>query len=169
MLIAILSQTPWWVFILFAYVLFIGIKALSTRTLPASKLAVAPAIFAVWGVFALSGMLGPNMEGWLTFCISLIVGGLAGWGLAKIGRAQRLPDQQIELQGSPITLILVLLIFGSKYALGYWQAVDPGAAGTPAFLFADAGVTGVVIGMFVGRFLGILSRCRALPDHIANA
>lgn len=159
---AAISQTPTWVFVIFAYVLYVGIKGLGTRVAPIWKLAVVPFIFAVLGVHGLVHMVGDEPLAWAMFGISLLVGGLAGWKISKTGIVEPLPGKQVKLSGSPVTLILVLLIFASKYALGFWMATGTAVAQSVPFMLTDAGVTGLVIGMFLGRYLGILRRCGML-------
>lgn len=156
-----LEHTPWWVFLILAYVAWIGIKALRTRVVEFRKLAVAPVIFAVWGLASLFQMFGLNPVALGILAVALIAGGLAGWGISRLGEVQPMGGGKVEVSGSPVTLILVLAIFASKYTLGYWIAVDPAARETMAFVAFDAGVTGVVIGVFLGRFWGLYSRYRA--------
>ena len=41
----ILHSTPWWVFALFALLMWLGFQALRSRTLPLWRLLITPAIF----------------------------------------------------------------------------------------------------------------------------
>jgi hypothetical protein len=47
---AIVRGTPLWVWLLLAYLLSRGLKALKGGTTPLSKLAIVPVVFAVWGL-----------------------------------------------------------------------------------------------------------------------
>lgn len=161
---AALAHTPWWVFAIFIYVLTIGVGALKTRQIEIAKMAIIPAVFAVWGTWSLLSLFGANAGAIGLFLAAMIAGAGVGWLLSRQGtvRADR-ARKLIELSGSPVTLVLVLAIFISKYALGYWLAVEPAARTSLSFMVADATVSGVVIGVFIGRFAGLLRRYRTAP------
>ena len=44
------ARTPLWVWVLFAFLLFIGICALRTSTISFARLAILPIVFLVWGL-----------------------------------------------------------------------------------------------------------------------
>src|ERR1700674_1462716 len=50
MIFQIIAGTPWWVWILFLFLLWIGIRALKTSVAPFWRLLILPAIFFVWGI-----------------------------------------------------------------------------------------------------------------------
>jgi hypothetical protein len=50
MLFNILQNTPWWVFALFALLVWLGLQALRPRTLPIWRLLITPAVFIGWGI-----------------------------------------------------------------------------------------------------------------------
>jgi hypothetical protein len=163
-IVAALEHTPWWVFLIFIFVLSRGVAALQTRTIEISKLAIVPVIFAVWGAYGLFQLFGPSPEAIGIFVVALLVGAAVGLVLSRHGAVRA--DQTkglVEISGSPVTLILVLIIFIGKYSLGYWAATDPGARDSIQFLAVDATVSGLVIGIFVGRFAGLWRRYKAAP------
>src|ERR1700674_1459112 len=53
-IINILQNTPWWVFALFALLMWLGFQALRPRTLPMWRLLITPTIFIGWGVISLA-------------------------------------------------------------------------------------------------------------------
>jgi hypothetical protein len=52
--IGILLHTPWWVFVVFALLLALGIQALRPRVVSAWRLLVTPGIFIAWGLVSLA-------------------------------------------------------------------------------------------------------------------
>lgn len=163
-IVAALTHTPWWVFAIFVVVILRGVAALSTRTVAVWKLALLPTIFAVWGVYSLLDLFGLDVAALTLFSAALAAGAGLGLALAQLGTVRSDPAKNlIEISGSPITLILILIIFAAKYALGYWLAVDAGARSSFGFLAADAVAAGAVIGVFVGRLAGLLRRYRTAP------
>jgi hypothetical protein len=165
--VAALSHTPWWVFLIFFFVLSRGIAALQTRVVEISKLAIVPLIFAVWGGYSLFKLFGLNPTGIGIFVLALLVGVGVGLALSRHGTVRA--DQTlglVEVSGSPVVLILTLIIFTSKYAVGYWVATEPGARDSIGFLATDAIVSGLVIGIFVGRFAGLWRRYKAAAPGV---
>lgn len=163
-IVAALEHTPWWVFVIFLFVTMRGVSALQTRTVEISRLAILPAIFAIWGGYSLFNLFGLDPEAIGIFALALLIGAIVGLALSRHGAVRA--DQAnglVEVSGSPVTLILVLVIFCSKYALGYWAATDRGARDSFPFLAADAIVSGLVIGIFIGRFAGLWRRYKAAP------
>lgn len=53
-IIAILQNTPLWVFALFAILMVLGIQALRERTLPIWRLLLTPVLFIGWGISSLA-------------------------------------------------------------------------------------------------------------------
>jgi hypothetical protein len=165
-----LQHTPWWVFVLFVFIVSRGVAALRAQTVPIARLALIPAIFAVWGVYNLFQLFGFNLAALGAFAAALLIGAGVGAILSRHGsvRADHAKGL-VEISGSPVTLVLVLAIFISKYALGYWQGVDRNARTSVGFLAADAIVSGFVIGMFVGRLAGLWLRYKTAPETMLDA
>jgi hypothetical protein len=104
------------------------------------------------------------------FVAALLVG--VGIGLVLSWHGTVRADQTlglVEVSGSPVTLALMLIIFASKYALGYWAATEGGVRDSIGFLAADAIVSGLVIGIFAGRFAGLWRRYKAAPPSALAA
>jgi len=163
------EHTPWWVFAIFAYLLWKGVQGLRTRTVSLVTLAIMPAFFAALGIYSLFQTLGLNGTAVAIFVAALAAGVGCGFGLSRLGTVRGSGDRSVEISGSPIPLILMLAIFVSKYALGYWLYADPTAPTTLSFLAVDAIVSGFVIGNFLGRYLGIVQRYRQAEQVVSTA
>lgn len=55
-----LKNTPVWVYLLFAFLLYRGIKARTPATVTLEKLALIPAIFLVWDIYDLITYRDPH-------------------------------------------------------------------------------------------------------------
>ena len=74
----ILIHTPLWVFPLFAYLVWQGIKATRPRTAPISRSLIVPAVFIVWGLSRLlsrQDYIWPLVS-WITAALVLMPVGL---------------------------------------------------------------------------------------------
>jgi hypothetical protein len=157
----ILSSTPTWVYILLAYLIFIGIKSSKTNVVSIIKLAVIPIIFSVMSVETLTSSFNLSDLTVGIWAISIIVG--AAIGFIQIYRLKLKVDRKnllIKVPGTWSTLILVLIIFASKYYFGMELAMDPNFAHQSIFEFTMLAISGLFTGMFVGKLLCFIYRMK---------
>ena len=162
----IIANTPAWVWALLAFLLFMGIRALRTSTAPLWRIAIMPTIFFSWGIVSLYGLHGIGMTRLLPWMAALIAGILIGSLIASMQpiRADKV-RHLVQVPGGPLTLILILLIFATKYAFGFLHATRPTLFAEPRFWVSEIAISGVLAGMFVGRFVGLWRRYRAAPHE----
>ena len=123
--------------------------------------------FLVWVLMSIHGEVTDLRSAYEAFAAGMAVGGVFGWILwSRAGRATYHPETRtIERPGSPITLVLLVLAFASKFVLMTMLARDHGLAADAAFSAAFGGVSGLVDGMFWGGTLSQVWHLRhlALP------
>jgi len=152
-----LIHTPLWVFPLFAYLVWQGIKAMRPRTTTIWRSLIVPAIFIIWG---LSRLLLGYRHG---------IGPLLSWSgaalvLAPVGlltaRTFELDHVtgQINRPGSPIPLLRNVTIFSLQYTVAVIAAVDP--AGLTIATLIGRAVSGATTGYFLGRTIALLRQYR---------
>ena len=148
------SQTPWWVYVLFIYLVQRGISASKTQVVSIKKLTILPLVFVALSIHTLMTSFHVNAMVIGVWLASIILGSIIGWLLIcqhqfKIDRKNWL----IQLPGSWMTLILILAIFISKYYFSYQLGSDPELANQTGFEFSMLGITGICTGLFVGRLV----------------
>ena len=153
----ILIHTPIWVFPLFAYLVWQGIKAMRPRTTTIWRSLLVPAIFIIWGLSRLqSGYqhgIGP-----------LLMWTVAALALAPVGLLTAKPFEldhvtgRINRPGSPTPLIRNVTIFALQYTVAVIAAVEPGGL-TIASLIGRA-ASGAMTGYFLGRTIALLRQYR---------
>ena len=164
----ILSGTPLWVWVLFAYLMWLGSRSLKPSQVPVRKVAVLPVVFIVWGLSGLTRHPFPA-EAIAAFWL----GGLAGGLLLGLASGPRLlaVDRDgggiIHFPASPLPLIRNLLIFGAHYVLNVLLALRP--ADAASLMQADIAVSGASAGYFVGWAFMLWQRYRAAPAASATA
>lgn len=158
-LCVIIAKTPLWVWPLFAYLLINGFKALYARTVPWYSVALFPLILLVLQIRTLTAALYEYgvfyLLGWL-----LAFGVAAGVGYALFSSRDVIAHRKqgtITIPGSPLILILVLVIFCTRYVFGYLAAVQPELCATPGFTLLQLLVGGIFGGLFFGRMACYLS------------
>jgi hypothetical protein len=159
-LLAILTHTPWWVFLLGALLVARGVPALRTRSVPLARVLIVPSVFMVWGVASLAmrsaaaPMLAP------VWFVCAVAGLALGWQTTRllgvrIDRAAR----RVTLPGSVVPLVRNLTIFVVKYALGVAAALAPLWRADLALW--SIGVSGLSAGYFAAWVLRLVLRYRA--------
>lgn len=153
-----LSHTPTYVYFVFFYLFVVGFQASKDRVVSIYKPVI---ILIVFWFLSISGItkLKLDYSYYILFLSVIIVSGYLGWRLVAnkkilIDKKKRL----IALPGSWTTLVLVLIIFSSKYYLGYKNSQDP------CFIFSSGSrlltifTSGFSLGLISGRFINYMYR-----------
>ena len=152
-------HTPWWVYALFFYLLFVGVKAIKPRTIPLGKLFIIPAVFFVWGVSGIIEAAGFSMLHVLWWLLGLIVvAGLAYLRVSRLSIMANRANKTMQIPGTYTTLIVILIIFASKYYFAAMLGTNPNLVHNMKFIIADLMISGGVTGWFVGNLAGYLRR-----------
>jgi hypothetical protein len=162
----VIANTPLWVWVLLAFLLFLGIRALRPATVPVWRAAILPVIFFAWGMAGLYALYGLGAMQALVWAAALGIG--AGIGLVIAGLQPVRADKVrhlVQIPGGPLTLVLILLIFATKYEFGFLHATQPSLFAEPRIWLAEVAVSGLLAGMFVGRFAGLWRQYRAGPHE----
>jgi hypothetical protein len=149
----IIHGTPIWVWVLLVALLSRGLEALRSRTAPLSTLAITPLIFAGWGIVHL---ISDPLAGWFAV-IAWIAGSLIGiaGGVVMANRSRFVVDpiaNTVMLPGSVLPLLLIVVTFVTKFWLGIEIATVTDLSSLGTVVLIDAAVSGVVAGIFGGRF-----------------
>jgi hypothetical protein len=155
--IAIIHGTPTWVWVLLVVLVSRGIKAMKGGTAPLSKLAIVPLIFAGWGIAHLATQ---TLAGWHAAFVWLIAAAVGtGIGMLIASRTRFTVDpieKSVTLPGSIVPLVLILATFAAKFWIGFEMATLAHPASLALYVLIDASVSGMVAGIFGGRFLTYL-------------
>jgi len=161
MLVQILRGTPMWVFALFAYLVWMGVKRLRPGVRNVRGIWWTPAIFIGWGVLGLlqhDGAFAQTVMDWL-------VGAAAGGVFGAAPRQRMLVDRlhrRVLQPGSIIPLTRNVLIFGGHYLLNVAATMRP--ALRDVLMNWDVVVSGLGAGYFIGWALRFVQSYRAAPQ-----
>jgi hypothetical protein len=170
----VLSGTPTWVFILFAYLVWNGVRRLQPRVREVNKIWITPGIFIVWGLIGLFLRPGDFSAVLAHWAVGAILGAALGFAFSIPMQKDR-DRRLVLLPGSVLPLLRILVIFGSHYVLRVAAALH--ADQSAAYLTWDIYVSGASAGYFAGwslRFMRSYAeapqappftvlRCRAIP------
>lgn len=163
-LMQILSHTPAWVYILFAYLISRGMKALKPAEVTPLKLAIVPALLTGWGLSDLVRLYGVSAASLLPWVCALGVGAVVGWFLIR-GRAIEVNRASgvITRPADYTVLPLILTAFTIKYSFGVVAAIAPDRLADPSFRMLDLTLSGMLAGIFVGKLAHYLTRYFSEP------
>jgi hypothetical protein len=159
-------NTPPWVWPLLAFLLFLGIRALRPRTASLWRVAILPTVFCVWGLYGLVSLHALTAQRVLPWAGAVAIGIAAGMLIASLQpiRADKV-RHLVRAAGGPLTLVLILSVFASKYAFGFLHATRPDLFAEPRFWLTELALSGVLTRMFVGRFAGLWRQYRTAPHE----
>jgi hypothetical protein len=162
----IIAGTPTWVWALLVLLVYLGTRALRSQTAPLWRIAILPTVFVVWGLYGLIASNNVSLQRTAPWLLALAVGTAIGFTIAGLRpiRADR-THGLVHVAGGPFTLVLSLLIFAIKYVFGVLHAMDPTAFADARFWLTELAVSGVLTGMFIGRFAGLWRQYRAAPEE----
>jgi hypothetical protein len=142
-IIDFISHTPWWVWAILVYVIFIGIKTLQTRVVFIPQLFLIPVILIALKYKIIFSELIFSYIGFL------LLGILVGIYLAFKSRSViNKKESTVKIEGSSSTLILLLSFFGTKYLLVYLQETQTLSMN---YAFVDTAISAALSGYFLGR------------------
>jgi hypothetical protein len=149
----ILTHTPIWVFPLFAYLVWLGVKAMRPRTVTIWRSLIVPAVFIVWGLSRLISRQQDTMwplVAWFAAAAILLLVGLLTAHPIELDHT----TGEIRRRGSAIPLIRNITVFALQYTVAVIAAVDPHDATTAAIV--GRAISGGTTGYFLGRTIALL-------------
>jgi hypothetical protein len=102
----------------------------------------------------------------LPWAVALVAGIAIGMLIASVQpiRADK-TRHLVRTAGGPLTLLLIVLIFTTKYEFGFLHATQPALFAEPRFWLTEIAISGMLAGMFIGRFAGLIRHYRAAPHE----
>lgn len=175
--------TPTWVWVLFVYLLSIGIKAIKTQIASIPRLFLMPVVFIVVnsnrflfssGVFektreGISAVSIFNDETALLFILFTILGILIGYYvMSRVGFEVYKPTQEskikstielvtkstVKIPGSYYILVFIIFVFSIRYVFGFLHAVNPTLDDQLKLL--ECSISSILIGFALGRAVCVL-------------
>jgi len=152
MLMPVLHNTPFWVFILFFGLLALGLRQTQTRVMKPVRVlgpALGLSVFSLYGVLSTWPTHPLTLACWLGAALAV---GLALAHLPPPHGAQFDPDQRrFTVPGSLVPLAAMLGLFMAKYVLGAAQALHADWVQQPTLALLCATGLGAFSGIFAGR------------------
>lgn len=154
----IVANTPRWVFVVLVVVLAAGLlqtrprEVRFRRAVALSAVMVALSVVGVWSTF------GTEQLAVASWGAGLLTGTAAGRYLLSGSKiAYRVEPALFELPGSWAPLLLMMLIFATRYVVGVTASLQPDLLQSPPYLASACAVYGVLSGFFLGKLSRLLA------------
>ncbi len=155
----ILQGTPIWVYAIYLWICYYGVKACLGGRENRRSLVILPVVLVVWSLMSLA----PSILSSGAWVAGAVLGSLVGMVLFNVeGARLDANGETLVLPGTWKTLLISQLFFAVKYYFGYQQAVHPLLLSTPSMLMAVGGVSGFTVGLFCGRAVRLQRALTAL-------
>lgn len=152
-MLKILTNTPFFVWPLFAVLLIGGFKARKASTVSLNTLLLIPGFFFVWSFFSFFKKSSSDPLTIFLWFFCLAIGIFIGFLQMKRLHLQfDVEKRNVEMPGSWIPLILSMLIFAAKFSLGMTRSMFPHLDGSMLFLGLELFST-LILGIFQGRVI----------------
>ncbi|POA47438.1 hypothetical protein C1893_14735 [Pseudomonas sp. MPR-ANC1] len=152
-MLAILQNTPLWVYVVFLIMVYFGLKARKPQHETRFSLLSTPLVLLVWSLLSLNLSVDPGLTlgGWL---IALTLGALSAWLIfSRKGLELDDPETGLIVPGTWKALVLLLLFFAVNYYFGYQDDVHPDRTTEAGMLLLKAVASGFVCGLISTRSL----------------
>jgi hypothetical protein len=156
MLLEILKRTPPWVFALFFLLLALGYGQSRTRVVARRNVALLPAamlLLSCYGVISVFGAAPLAIASWLAGAAIAVWLGI-DFGFPR-GVSCQNEGNSFSIPGSWLPLVLMMVIFFTRYTVAVLLARQPSLAEAPEFAGLTSYSYGFTGGLFLSRVLVI--------------
>ncbi|WP_416775830.1 DUF6622 family protein [Xenorhabdus budapestensis] len=156
-ILMVIKNTPIWVWLLFIFLVFRGIKALDNREMHPNRLFLLPILFFIWAVYSVLHETVFQVFALLSLIVGILAGIAIGWKLWNSQpRLRQKPESDLIIrQGTPLTLIVILIIFCVKFILSVTIAIYPPLMHFLSFNLLFGFASGLSDGIFWGGTLNL--------------
>lgn len=152
MLMMILANTPKWVFVLFAVLVWQGVKQMLPRTAGLNRVTIMPLAMTALSLYGVTSAFGESPQALLAWLIGTVVAFAVVFPLLGSQRVHYdAVNRRFQLPGSVVPLALFMGIFFTKYAVGFSVGMQPSLAHDSNFVLAASTVYGTFSGIFLAR------------------
>ncbi len=161
MITQIITHTPIWVFLLFAFLLIFGFMQTRTRTvarIPALLLPGGMIVLSLAGIHSSFGLMPLPVAAW---GVALMATAVIGYLLFRDNSISY--DQQTQkffIPGSWLPFAVIMAIFFTKYVFAVMRAFSATIIAEPTFIVALCVAYGIFSGYFASRAINLIARAQ---------
>jgi len=156
LIVEIVKHTPLWAFVLFVFLIILGLQQSKQRTVKKFLLLPLPigmAFLSYYGVFSSFGLSPVSSGLWLFALVSVAY--FSGKYFPAKGVEFSAEAGYINIPGSWVPLLLMMAIFFSKYLVAVLSALQPSIVLSAGFMIFCTLLYGAFSGVFVARAMSM--------------
>jgi hypothetical protein len=158
-IIQFLKNTPTYVYFIFIYLMYVGIKSCRNRVVSIIRTPIIGMVFLYLAGNTIYKSFPDTGAIWGVFLLFLTAGAFLGYLLVYKQKIQVDKKKNlIALPGTWTTIIILFIIFTCKYYIGYIHHEKIEMFQNRGFQFFALGIMGVSSGLFVGRSINYFYR-----------
>ena len=152
MFMLILTNTPKWVFVLFAALVWMGLKQMMPRSAGLNRITIMPLAMTGLSLYGVTSAFGDSPQALLTWLAGAAVAFALNFQLRSTAHiSYDMVSRRFQLPGSVVPLALFMGIFITKYAVGISLGMQPSLAHNSGFALTVATLYGAFSGIFLAR------------------
>lgn len=152
MFMQILTNTPKWVFALFAGLVYLGFKQMLPRRAGLNRITILPLVMTVLSLVGVTSVFGDSPQALLTWVAGATVAFTLNFQTPAPAQVHYdATNRRFHLPGSVVPLALFMGIFFTKYAVGISMGMQPALAHNASFALVVGGLYGAFSGIFLSR------------------
>ena len=152
MLTEIITRTPIWVFVLFFFLVFLGLSQVKDRRISFPRVMILPIVMLFLSIAGVISAFGLSLVSIFTYLFSLSLGIIFNIMLKLPRNSEFLEEEkQFFIKGSFIPLFLIMCIFFTKYFVGVVTAKELDFIFSIYFISTISFLYGFFSGIFIGR------------------
>ena len=157
MFIQIITHTPIWVWAVFVLLLWLGFKQSLPSTPGIKRITLIPLAMlglSLYGLVSVFGSTGTLLMAWVCpAALAALAAFITVHQPAFQYTKYNFWTQRFELPGSWVPLVLMLVIFMTKYGVAITAVIRPDVLHNAVFSYSICALYGVCSGVFAGRAL----------------
>ena len=152
MIMQILTNTPKFVFVLFAFLVWLGVKQMYARTMGLNRAIIVPVAMTALSLVGVISAFGNSSQALLAWFAAAAVVCTASLQVLRADRVQYdAGARSFQMPGSVVPLVLFMGIFFTKYVVGASMAMQPALAHNANFALIVCALYGSFSGIFMAR------------------
>ena len=146
-----IANTPWWVFVLFIFLVRIGLLARKPHIISMKQLLILPIMFFALSLVAIFNLKFQTIN-LLLWAGAILFGIVLGWLHFRLLKISAIKEKaMLYVPGSWNVLIIILTLFALKYYYNYEIALNSQMLNNPKIIMVLMLSYGLFTGLFIGR------------------